>query len=372
MSNIYLDYAATAPVREDVAQEMRAVLTSYWRNPSALYASGESAKLAQYRQQIAEQLQVRPQEIIFTAGATEANNLIINGVMKQYPEGNLLISCLEHDSILLTAQQYSCQIIPVKDSKLDLNSFSGQVDDKTVLVSCILVSNETGAILPVRELAKLVQKIRAKRRRLGNTTPLYLHTDVAQGQYLNIMPQTLGVDALTINSSKLGGPKQAGCLYINSKLKLASSLFGGGQERGLRPGTEALHQIAGFTSALISAQSSKQTEFARLKHLQQNFETNLLELGAKIVQAEVERSPHISMAIFLGNDNESLAYKLLAKQIEVGTGSACHATNGQLSHSLESLGYSRSEIRACIRFSYGYQTTQQELDETVSALKELL
>ena len=240
--NIYLDYAAATPLDPRVLRAMQPYFGKEFYNPSATYLVARSVRqaLEKARAQIAVRLGVRPAEVIFTAGATEANNLAIQGLMKSYPDGEVLVSAIEHESVLAPAKLFKSKLMPVdKRGIVDLEKLEAMVNDQTVLVSVGLVNNEIGTIQPLGEISQILNKLSKSRQTRGVKNPLYLHTDAAQaGNWLDLHVSRLGVDLLSLNGGKLYGPKQSGVLYVRAGVKLEPLVLGGGQEFGLRSGTE--------------------------------------------------------------------------------------------------------------------------------------
>jgi cysteine desulfurase len=322
------------------------------------------------------QLGARPAEVIFTAGATEANNLAVQGVAKCFPEGEVLISAIEHESVVVPAQMFGAREIPVDDGgMIILNKLSNSLSDRTVLVSVILVNNEIGTIQPLAEVAKIVAEERRRRRSEGNKLPLYLHTDAAQaGNYLDLHASRLGVDLLSLNGSKLYGPKQSGALYIKAGTRLKPLIAGGGQEFNLRSGTENVAAIHGFATALELAQAARHQEAKRLTELRKNLEE---QLRINFPQASINgssdhRAPHITSVTFEGEDNERLMMQLDEKGIMCAVGSACSASSEEPSHVLRAIGLNEPQAQSTLRFSTGSDTNQTQIDGLIGTLKDLL
>jgi cysteine desulfurase len=376
---IYLDYAAATPVDAGVLKAMKPYFSEVFYNPSATYsvAHGVQKALAAARASVAHWLGSRPGEIIFTAGGTEANNLAIHGVMRQFPDGNIVVSAIEHESVLEPADGYDCRQAAVQpDGRLDLDDLRRKVDAKTVLVSVMYANNEIGTVQPIREAAKIIAEERTRRAATAKppAKPLYFHTDACQAaNYLDLHVARLGVDLLTINGGKIYGPKQSGALYVKAGVKLLPLIRGGGQEHGLRSGTENVAGIIGLAAALKLVQSSRHQEGQRLRTLQQHF-FKLLE--GKIPKAVVNGSQkyrllnniHLTIP---DQDNERLLIQLDEVGIMAAAGSACSASNEEPSHVLRALGLSDAEARASLRFTMGRPTTLAMIERTVRALHEL-
>lgn len=375
---IYLDYAAATPVDPQVMAAMQPYFTELFYNPSATYSPAR--KVAQAldaaRTSVSYWLGARPAEIVFTAGGTEADNLAIYGVMQRFPGSNVVASAVEHDAVLRPARRYDCRVAPVEpDGLIAINRLRQTIDDKTVLISVMYANNEIGTVQPIKEIAQLVKDRRDDRRQRGISLPLYLHTDACQASnYLDLHVSRLGVDLMTLNGGKMYGPKQSGVLYVKAGLQLEPLLVGGGQERGLRSGTENVAACVGLAEALAAAQASRHQQLARMQGLQTVF---LQQLANVVPQAKIngslkKRLPnnvHISVA---NQDNERLLLELESHGILAAAGSACSASSREPSHVLGAIGLSEAEARSSLRFSMGRSTDKDAVSRVVSTLATLL
>lgn len=374
---IYLDYAAATPTDDTVLQKMLPFFSDNFYNPSATYQAGLNTQqaLSEARAQIAHWLGSRSSEIIFTAGGSEANNLAIHGIMRNYPDAHIVVSAVEHESVLGPAERYEHTIATVmSDGRIDVEALVASITESTVLVSAMQANNEVGTVQPIREISNLVAKIRRQRQADGNTLPLYLHTDACQAaNYLDLHVARLGVDLLTINGSKIYGPKQVGALYVKGGIKLQPLIDGGGQERGLRSGTENVAGAVGLAVALDIAQQSRQSEIKRLKSLQQQFLDQLEEQlpNAAINGSRKQRLPNNVHITIPGHDNERLLIQLDESGIMAAAGSACSASNEAPSHVLSAMGLSDEAARASLRFTMGRGTVESDITRTVLILKKL-
>ncbi len=374
--SIYLDYAAATPLDADVLKAMEPYFADDFHNPSAIYLAGRKARLAleQARAAVAKHLGARTGEIVFTAGATEANNLAVQGVMKNFDGGEILVSAIEHESVLAPAGLFNCRHVPVdKKGRLSLDKLAKLINDNTVLVSVGLVNNEIGSLQPLREIAQILKRVSNSRGSRG--LPLYLHTDAAQAaNYFDLHVSRLGVDLMTINGGKIYGPKQTGVLYIRTGVKLQPLILGGGQESGLRSGTENVAGAMGLAKALDRAQQLKQEENQRVGRLRDLF---IAELAAKFPKAIINsvsknQSPHILSVTFPGTDNERLMMELDEAGVQVAVGSACSASSQEPSHVLKAIGLSNAQAQATLRFSFGRQTTEENIIKTLNILQAIL
>ena len=375
---VYLDYAAATPLDKTVKAAMEPYWSDNFFNPSATYLPARDVKnsLDTARRDVAECLGARSSEIIFTAGGTEANNIAIRGVMGAWPDGQIVVSAIEHESVLLPAEAYRAKIAPVDNQgRLQPDELLKLVDDNTVLVSVMYANNEVGTVQPIREIARQLTEIKNDRRRREIKLPLYLHTDAAQaGNYLDLHVARLGVDMMTLNGGKLYGPKQSGVLFVDSAVVLQPITSGGGQERGLRSGTENVAACIGFAAALRAAVKARDSEVRRLQSLQQYF---LAELAVKLPQVQVngsvkKRLPNNVHITIPGTDNERVLLQLEAAGILAAAGSACSASNDEPSHVLRAMGLTETEARSSLRFSMGRQTSRKDVETTVRVLTQLL
>ncbi len=376
--SIYLDYAAATPVDTEVLKAMEPYLADRFYNPSATYLAARQVRhdLNQARAKIAAWLGTRPFNIYFTAGATEANNLAIQGSMRQYPGGEMLVSSVEHESVLEPARLFKNQLIPVDDQgRIILNKLSNLISDKTVLISVMTVNNELGTIQPLKEVAALVREVRAERQAAKNARPLYLHTDAAQaGNLFDLHTHRLGVDLMSINGGKIYGPKQVGALFVSPDIELKPLVVGGGQEGNLRSGTENVAGAIGLGKALDMAQKIHAAEFKRLTELRKRFADGLTaEMPGAIINGSVKnQSPHLLSVSFPGFDNERLMMELDERGIQCAVGSACSASREEASHVLSAIGLDEPAARSTLRFSLGRQTTESDITTTLEILGRLI
>jgi cysteine desulfurase len=375
---IYLDYAAATPMDEVVFLAMQPYFSTKFYNPSATYLAAQSVKkdIEAARARIAHWFGARPSEMIFTAGGTEANNLAIHGIMRRFPDANVVVSAIEHEAVLQPAGQYDCRQAPVTEQGIiDVPKLLALIDDNTVLVSVMYANNEVGTVQPIRQLGQQIEQIRRQRQKQGNNKPLYLHTDACQAAaYLDLHAARLGVDLMTINAGKIYGPKQCGTLYVSAKVQLAPDIVGGGQERNLRSGTENVTGIMGLAAALDLVQNRRHDEAQRLQNLQNLF---FDELKAAIPEVQINgsikhRLPNNVHITIPGQDNERLLMQLDEAGILCAAGSACSASNEEPSHVLRAMGLSEEQAQASLRITMGRQTTEEMVRKTVAALKSFV
>lgn len=378
MKKIYLDFAAATPMDPAVQTAMAPYFTIKFYNPSATYLSAKSVNkdVNEARGRIAHWLGCRPTEITFTAGGTEANNLAINGIMQAYPTANVLVSAVEHESVLKPAEQHKNKIINVmRDGRVDLNDLKKKIDVKTVLVSVMYANNEIGTVQPLKEIAQIIDQIRDERVRTKNSLPLYLHSDACQAaNYLDLHVHRLSVDLMTINGGKIYGPKQSGALFIKTGTKIQPQILGGGQENGLRSGTENVPAIIGLATALDIAQTIRREESDRLKVFQQYFINQLQEKlpGSVINGSQTRRLPNNVHLTIPGQDNERLMMILDEQGIMCATGSACSASAEEPSHVLGAIGVNEKDAQASLRFTMGRTTTKNDITRVIKTLVSLI
>lgn len=386
---IYLDYAATTPVDSGVLKAMQPFWSQEFANPSALYKSGLKAAAAinTARTDIAKILNCNAREIIFTAGGTESNNLALLGAAQAYQgvhhkPGHIITTPIEHHSVLHTINAlkswgWKVSFAPVDNTgTIDMTATKKLVKPDTAIISIMYANNEIGTIEPIAEVGKWVSglnRVRAQKK----LPRILFHTDACQAAgSLSLDVQKLKVDLLTLNGSKVYGPKQIGLLYVRSGVELKPIIHGGGQERDLRSGTENVPAIVGLGTALTLAQKDANKETKRLLTLQEYFVDRLSKKvksvkynGPKPGQNRLANNINIS---FKNIEGESLMLYLDGYNIAVATGSACATASLDPSHVLKAIGASDSEAYSAIRISMGKDTTKASLGYLVNVLDELV
>jgi cysteine desulfurase len=357
---------------------MRPYLHESFFNPSAIYLDAKQIRqdIEQARKQVAGVLGSRPDEIIFTAGATESCNLAIKGVMQQFPDANMLISSIEHSAVIQPAKAFDTRNIAVEaDGLIDVQNLEQTIDDKTVLISIIYANNEIGVVQNLSEISKMIARVRDRRRLASNSLPIYLHTDAAQAaSYLDLHVARLCIDLMTLNGGKMYGPKQTGILYVRAGVKITPQIEGGGQEFGLRSGTENVAGIVGFATALSEAQSMRRDEVERLSTIQSKLfeELSLLEIPGLVINGSIKHRLANNVNFSLPDqDGERLIMALDEVGIQCATGAACSALTDESSHVIKALGRSENEARGSIRVTMGRSTAVQDIDDFLERLKKL-
>lgn len=360
---IYLDHAATTPLEPVVLEAMMPYLTAVHGNPSSLHGAGRAARkgVEEAREQVAAVVGVRPRQVVFTSGATEADNLAIRGLAAQRT-GRIISSRLEHAAVLNTVQAMAEEgrevryLEPDRHGAILPETLERELacGDEPALVALMLVNNETGALLNAGAVARLTRERGA---------PFVCDAVQAAGLE-DVSLQATGADVITLSAHKVGGPKGVGALVKADGLELTPELTGGSQERGLRPGTHAVSAIVGFGAALARAESRRHEARARLARLQAELERACLAVpGVSLNAAGAQRGVKHSNFSVAGVDGESLLMALDDAGVQVSAGSACAAGSLEPSHVLLAMGLSPAQAKASVRFSYGDKTTLAEVLE---------
>lgn len=371
---IYLDHAAATPVLPAALKAMTPYFTEQFFNPSAPYLPAKRVREAYQaaKDTIAHTIGAKGADLIITAGATESINLAFTACRHR-----ALVLATEHAAVLAAAAPHHATLIPVtRTGLIDLAAFRKLLTDEVDFVSVSLANNELGTIQPLAEIAALVRAARADRLARGLTTPLYLHSDASQAlSLLDLNVARLGVDLLTINAAKCGGPKGVGALYQAHGVPLQALTLGGGQERGLRSGTENVPGVIGFAVAAADAKRHLGTHRKLYQTLNARFRQALTrELAALGLPAPLFLGhPKHQLASFCpvsfpGLDAERLIYRLEAQEIYLSTGAACAANKGTKSHVLTAIGLSDSEIAGSLRLSFGAANTLDQAEPAAQAL----
>lgn len=389
---VYLDYAGATPLDAEVKKAMEPYWEEDFGNPSALYRPGRIAKDAVdlARKKIAAILGARAEEIIFTAGSTEADNLAIFGIAKalrQVQGKHVVISAIEHHVVInageaLRRDGFEISTCPVDaEGILDLKELKKLLRPDTFLISLMYANNEIGTIQPIAEIAKVVREVREARKATASNVagisdvPLYLHTDAAQAAgALDLNAQKLGVDLLTVSGSKIYGPKGIAALYIRKGTRVSPIFYGGGQESGLRSGTENTPAIVGFAKALEIAEAMREKENTRLTELRDYFIGRLLsEIPKTILNGHsTKRLPNNVNVSILDIEGEAAVLYLDARGIYISTGSACTSTTLDPSHVILALGRPYEHAHGSLRFTLGRGTAKEDIDYVMEVLPKVV
>jgi cysteine desulfurase len=376
MKRIYLDYNATTPIDPRVIEAMIPYMKEEFGNPSSIHSFGRAGKAAldDSREQVAELLGVRPKEIVFTSGGSESNNFAIKGVALGLREkGNHLITTqVEHASVLETFRSLESQGFHVtylsvdKYGLIDLEELKGTITDGTILVSIMFANNETGVIMPIREIAETVKEKR-----------VVFHTDAIQAVgKIDINLKNLPIDLLSLSGHKFYGPKGVGALFIRDGVKLKTLIHGGGQERGKRSGTENVAGIAGLGKAceIIKEDTGYRTQDTGIKELRDELYDGILRRisGVRLNGHPEKRLSNTLNLSFEGVEGESLVMNLDIEGIAVSTGSACSEGNVEPSHVLLAMGLSKELAVSSLRFSLGRFTEKEDIDRVLEVLPKIV
>lgn len=369
---VYFDNAATTKIIPEVREIMLETMDEEYGNPSSMHLKGVGAeKYIRYaKNAISKQLKCEPKEIIFTSGGTESNNLALIGIaLANKRAGNHIITTgIEHASVynpILYLQELGFRVTFLKvdsEGKVDLEHLKEVLSEDTILVSTMAVNNEIGAVEPIEEIAKIVKDY--------NKNIIY-HVDATQAFGKRIIyPKRIGVDALSMSGHKIHGPKGSGALFVDSRVKIKPILYGGGQEKGLRSGTENTAAIAGIGKAceVMYGRLDENTE-------KMNAVKNALIEGATKIEGVTDNSgeaAHIASLSFRGVRSEVLLHALEEKGIYVSAGSACSSNHPAISGVLKAIGLEQDLLESTLRFSFSEYNTVEEAEYTIKVLEELL
>lgn len=370
---IYLDHAAATPVSPKALQAMKPYFSEKFFNPSAAYLPSVEIRREYERakDEIAHVIGAKGVDLVMTSGATESINLAFSVVGDG---AEVLISAVEHAAVLENAKRASkYQTIDVdQNGRVDLEDFHRKLTNKTQFVSVCLVSSETGTVQPISDLARIIVAERQRRALAGESTPLYLHCDASQGPGLmEVKVGRLGVDLLTINAAKVYGPKGVGALYVGHSVRLKPLTVGGGQEMGLRSGTENVPGVIGFAAALTEAEKHIYSERKRLQELKRILVRNLADLpNIKFIGNPKTQLPNILAVSLPGIDAERVIFALEDKEVYLSTGAACAASKGIKSPTLRAIGLSDAEIAGSLRISLGKLNDIRNVTEACQIIRE--
>jgi cysteine desulfurase len=373
-SRIYLDYCATTPVHPNVLDKMLHTLDMDFGNPSSMHWAGKNSRqlVDQARMDVAHGIGCRPAEILFTSGATEADNLSLFGILRQYPwnEAHLITSAVEHHAILHAARHlehegFSVTYLPVDEyGCVDPDDVRRAIRPETKLISVMYVNNEVGSVQPVQEIGRIAREHN-----------VLFHTDAVQaiGLY-DVNVDELNVDILSLSAHKIYGPKGIGALFVRTGVELSPMLFGGTQEGSLRAGTENVPGIVGLGAAMNLVREHRVEERARLSGLRKYLVNGLQALGPNVSMngAEETTATHIISVSFTDADAEMMQILLNNDGIAVSLGSACNSKSIEPSHVLTAMRLPQEQIDSTLRISLGMSTTHEEIDLLLDAITRIL
>lgn len=385
---IYLDHAATTPMDERVLDAMRPYFVDIYGNPSSFHTVGMQAKdaVTQARETIASLIGAHEDEIIFTSGGTESDNLAVIGVPRYFAKSvlektrklpHVITSAIEHHAVLepLIAlerkKEIELTIVGVnREGQVSVDDIVAALTPQTVLVSIMTANNEIGTIQPIAEIGRELLKW----RKAQQTLLPYLHTDACQAMgFLDLQVEKSHVDLLTINGSKMYGPKGVGALYVRRGVKFQPFFIGGGQERALRSGTENVPGIVGLAKAFELAQADREAESMRLIALRDRLAQGLLAIPKSILNGHpTERLPNSVNISFLDIEGEAAVLYLDAEGIMASTGSACASTSLDPSHVILATGLSYEAAHGSIRFTLGHATTSEDVEYVIEKMPSIV
>jgi len=373
---IYLDNAASTAVHPEVVKEMLPYFDVQYGNPSSIHQFGRKAKNAiqKARKQVAALIGAEQDEILFTSGGTESNNTILYGVPKlqgsHLDQNHIITSSIEHEAILQPCKEFEnigikITYLPVDEHGIvNPDDIANSINSHTVLVSIMFANNEVGTIQPIKEISEICKKYQ-----------IPLHTDAVQAVgKIPINVKDLGVDALSISSHKINGPKGIGALFIKKGLTVTPQILGGGQENGMRSGTENVASIVGFGKA---CEIAKDKLSDNISHFQTLHSSTLSRIVKEIPHVKLNGHPEKRIfnnihLTFLGVNGEDLIIKLDEHGIAASTGSACSVHTQKASHVLKAMGFNHEQITGSLRLSFGYTNTLDEINQTVEVLKNVI
>ncbi len=393
MKKIYLDYAATTPVDKEVLKEMMPYFSDKFGNASSVHFFGQEAIAAidQAREKIAKLLNCQFGEIIFTGSATEANNLAIKGLVQNSTtyrrssvsgrnKFHIISTVIEHESVfepLKELEKFGHEVTRLKVNKdgfISVSDLEKKIKNNTILISVIYANNEIGIIQPIKEVGKLIEKINVKRKTEG-LNRIYFHTDAVQAfQFLECRPDWLKADLLTFSGHKIYGPKGVGVFYVRKGMPLTPIINGGGQEFGLRSGTENVAGIVGLAKAVELVFKNRETHLKKILNLRNQLLDYIIKdnKGAKLNGSLDNRLPNNLNIRFPDVSNETLLIALDQNELSVSAGSACSARASKTSYILTALGLTEKQAKESIRITLGKNTTEREIVKATEILSKTI
>ncbi|MBR6403289.1 MAG: cysteine desulfurase [Eubacterium sp.] len=372
---VYFDNSATTRPYDEVIDKMVSVMKEDYGNPSSLHKKGLDAEhiINDSVTEITKVLKCLPEEIVFTSGGTESNNMAIIGsaLARRRSGKHIVVSGVEHASVsavmqFLIREGYEVSYIPVDESGVATpESFAEAVREDTILVSCMHINNEIGSIMPVAEISKAVK---------AKNKDVYFHVDAIQSfGKIETIPKNMGADLMSVSGHKLHGPKGSGFLYVKKGLLLRPVIYGGGQQKNMRSGTENVPAIAGLGVAVKMTFDGFQDKIKHISDVRDRLVEGLTQIEDVYCNTDVRSgAPHIASISFLGVRAEVMLHALEDKGIYVSSGSACSSNKTKESAVLSAIGLDKKKIESTLRFSFGEQNTFEEVDYAVKTIKELL
>lgn len=374
----YLDNAATTRVFPEVREMMVHVMEEDFGNPSSKHTKGITAEnyIKEAKETICTQLKCKPKEIIFTSGGTESNNMAFIGtaIANRRAGKHVITTRIEHASVhepmaYLEEMGYDVTYLPVDSTgRVSVEELENAIREDTFLISIMYVNNEVGSVQPIEQIGQMLKKKHPK---------ILFHVDAIQafGKY-KIVPKKLGVDMMSVSGHKIHGPKGSGFLYVNEKVKIRPILFGGGQQDGMRSGTENVPAIAGLGVAVKEIYTGHLEKRAKLYELKKRLVAGLQDVDGVTINALIdpieETAPHIVSVSFANTRSEVMLHALAQKGVFVSSGSACSSNHPELSGTLQAIGVKSELLDSTLRFSFSVMTTSEEIDYAIEVVKEVL
>lgn len=374
----YLDNAATTRVFPEVRKMMVHVMEEDFGNPSSKHTKGITAEnyIKEAKETICTQLKCKPKDIIFTSGGTESNNMAFIGtaIANRRAGKHVITTRIEHASVhepmaYLEEMGYDVTYLPVDSTgRVSVEELENAIREDTFLISIMYVNNEVGSVQPIEQIGQMLKKKHPQ---------ILFHVDAIQafGKY-KIVPKKLGVDMMSVSGHKIHGPKGSGFLYVNEKVKIRPILFGGGQQDGMRSGTENVPAIAGLGVAVKEIYTGHSEKRAKLYELKKRLIAGLQDVDGVTINALIdpieETAPHIVSVSFANTRSEVMLHALAQKGVFVSSGSACSSNHPELSGTLQAIGVKSELLDSTLRFSFSVMTTSEEIDYAIEVVKEVL
>jgi len=368
---VYLDHAATTPVDEEVLEEMLPYFTQKYGNASSLHSFGREARdaIERSREKVASLIGAESEEIIFTAGGTESDNIAIKGIAFREGKGHIITSQIEHPAVMTTCQHlekkgFDVTYVPVdKYGMVSPEDVENAIRDDTILVTIMHANNEIGTVEPIEEIAKIARK-----------NGIVFHTDAVQSVgKIPIDVKRIGMDTLSISAHKIYGPKGVGAIYIKKGTKIDAIIHGGGHEKGLRPSTENVPGIVGLGKACELAEKRMEEDMKKIRRLRDKLIKGVLEIEESYLNGHPEkRLPNNAHFRFTGVEGESLILSLDDKGVAGSTGSACSSKKLRPSHVLMAIGLNEVQAHGSLRLTLGRENTEEEVEYVMEVLPPIL
>lgn len=368
----YFDNSATTPVYPEVRDLMVKIMEEDYGNPSSLHMKGVTAAryIKDARESLAGEMKVMPKEIVFTSGGTESNNMaLIGGALANRRAGNKIITTsVEHASVgspmeFLAGMGFDVVRIGIDSSgQIDMDQLMSEVDDDTIIVSVMYVNNEIGTVMPIADIARLIKE--------KNPNVLF-HVDAIQafGKY-RIYPKRMGIDMMSISGHKFHGPKGVGALFIRDRVKVKPIIYGGGQQSGMRSGTENVPGIAGMALAAEITYNGLEEKMEHLRQIKEHLISELTQIDD--VYSNSGDAPHIASITFKGVRSEVMLHALEEREVYVSSGSACSSNKQHASGTLKAIGLPQDKLESTLRFSFSPENTMEQVDYAVECCRQLL